>query len=88
MTSKQNFSQKTHVWVLFWVTMVFIGNTCPAVFGQGDSLPKIKVALIYTGTSPELIEYTEREIREQLGDDVGLMVYAVPSVLEEVKKVG
>ena len=88
MTSKQNFSQKTHVWVLFWVTMVFIGNTCPAVFGQGDSLPKIKVALIYTGTSPELIEYTEREIREQLGDDVGLMVYAVPSVLEEVRKVG
>ena len=70
------------------VTTGFIGNTCATVFGQDDSLPKIKVALIYTGTSPELIEFTEREIREQLGDDVELMVYAVPSVLDEVRKAG
>ena len=58
------------------------------VFGQDDSHPKIKVALIYTGTSLELKEYTEREIREQLGADVELMNYEVPSVLEEVRKAG
>ena len=85
--SKQNFSQKSLVWIMFWVSMIFIGSTCITVYGQSDSKPKIKVALIYTGTSPELIEYTEREIREQLGD-VELMTYAVPSVLEEVRKTG
>ena len=73
---------------MFWVAMICIASSCHAVYGQGDSNPKIKVALIYTGTSPELIEYTEREIREQLGADVELMNYAVPSVLEEVRKTG
>jgi len=86
--SQQNLPLSPLVRVLFWVTMVFIGNPCTMVFGQDDSHPKIKVALIYTGTSLELKEYTEREIREQLGADVELMNYEVPSVLEEVRKAG
>ena len=86
--NKQNFLQKSLVWVMFLMSMFFIGSTCTTVHGQSDSKPKIKVALIYTGTSPELKEYTEREIREQLGADVELMNYEVPSVLEEVRKTG
>ena len=86
--SKQDISLKTLVWGILWVSVILIGNTCNTVYGQGDSNPKIKVALIYTGTSPELIEFTEREIKEQLGADVELMVYKVPSVLEEVRNAG
>jgi len=41
--------------------------------------------MIYTGTSPELME---RELREQLGTEVELMNYAVPAVLEEIRKNG
>ena len=73
---------------MFLVSAILIGSTYMTAYGQGESNPKIKVALIYTGTSPELIEFTEREIREQLGADVELMIYKVPSVLEEVRKTG
>ena len=65
--SKHNILLKTLAWVMFWVSAILIGNAYNTVYGQGDSNPKIKVALIYTGTSPELIEFTEREIREHLG---------------------
>ena len=58
------------------------------VSGQEDPNRKIKVALIYTGTSPELKRDVEREIRAQLGDNVQLMNYEVPSVLEEIRKTG
>jgi len=82
--SKQNCFRKTLVRVMFLVSAIF----CVTVYGQEESNPGIKVALIYTGTSPQLIEFTEREIREHLGADVELMIYKVPSVLEEVRKTG
>ena len=32
----------------------------------------MKVGLIYTSTTPELIELVEQEVKKQLGDDVEL----------------
>ena len=33
----------------------------------------MKVGLVYTSTTPELIELVEQEVRKQLGDDVELL---------------
>ena len=38
----------------------------------------MKVGLIYTSTTPELIELVEQEVKKQLGDDVEL--YSLPMV--------
>ena len=82
--NRQSFRQKSLVFVLILAAATSIVN----LYGQQDSRHQIKVALIYTGTSPELVEHVEREIREQLGAHVELMNYAVPSVLEEIRKKG
>lgn len=49
---------------------------------------KIKIALIYTVTTPELKEDVEREIRDLLGQEIELLSYEVPEVFEEVKETG
>ena len=82
--NKQNVRQK----LLVFVSILALATSTINLYGQQDSNHKIKVALIYTGTSPELIEYMERELNEQLGAHVELMNYAVPSVLEEIRKSG
>jgi Asp/Glu/hydantoin racemase len=82
--NKQSFQQKSLVFVIILAMATSIFN----LYGQENQNRKIKVALIYTGTSPELVESVERELKEQLGAHVELMNYAVPSVLEEILKTG
>lgn len=48
----------------------------------------MKVGLIYTSTTPELIELVEREVRKQLGDGAEMVSYQDPSVLAEVRDAG
>lgn len=48
----------------------------------------MKVGLIYTSTTPELIELVEREVKQQLGDDVELYSLQDPSILAEVREAG
>ena len=44
----------------------------------------MKVGLIYTSTTPELIELVEQEVKKQLGDDVELYSLQDPSILADV----
>lgn len=48
----------------------------------------MKVGLIYTSTTPELIELIEREVKQQLGDAVELYSLQDPSILAEVRQAG
>ncbi len=48
----------------------------------------MKVALVYTSTTPELIEHVEFEVKKQLGDDVELYSLQDPSILAEVRDAG
>lgn len=48
----------------------------------------MKVGLIYTSTTPELIELVEREVHKQLGDEVELLSLQDPSILAEVRDAG
>ena len=48
----------------------------------------IKVGLIYTSTTPELIELVEREVKKQLGEDVELYSLQDPSILADVREAG
>lgn len=48
----------------------------------------MKVGLIYTSTTPELIELVEREVKKQLGDDVELLSLQDPSILADVREAG
>lgn len=48
----------------------------------------MKVGLIYTSTTPELIADVEREVRQQLGDDVELFSLQDPSILADVREAG
>ena len=82
--NRQSFQQKPLVFVLILAVAASIVN----LYGQQNSNQKIKIALIYTGTSPELVEHVEGEIKEHLGANVALMNYAVPSVLDEIRKSG
>ena len=45
----------------------------------------MKVGLIYTSTTPELIELVEQEVKKQLGDDVELYSLQDPSILADVR---
>jgi Asp/Glu/hydantoin racemase len=82
--NRKSFQQKSLVLAI----ILAIATSIASLYGQPNPNQKIKVALIYTGTSPELVEYVEREIKEQLGENIELMNYAVPSVLEEIRKNG
>ncbi|MCD7976939.1 MAG: aspartate/glutamate racemase family protein [Tannerellaceae bacterium] len=57
----------------------------PSSLVWGETLPakKVKVALIYTITTPELKEDVVREIRKELGDQVEILSYEDPSVFKE-----
>lgn len=44
----------------------------------------MKIGLVYTGVTPELIELVEREIRKQLGSNIELLSYKDPSIISEV----
>lgn len=48
----------------------------------------MKTALVYTSTTPELIELVEREVRANLGDDVEIISMQDPSILAEVRDAG
>ncbi|MDO4961955.1 MAG: aspartate/glutamate racemase family protein, partial [Eubacteriales bacterium] len=48
----------------------------------------MKVGIIYTGTTPELIEDVEREVKGQLGDDVELFSLADGSIIAEARDAG
>jgi len=48
----------------------------------------MKVGLIYTSTTPELIEIVENEIKEALGEEVKMVSYKDPSILAEVREEG
>ena len=48
----------------------------------------MKVGLIYTSTTPELIDLVEQEVKKQLGDGVELLSLQDPSILAEVREAG
>lgn len=48
----------------------------------------MKVGLIYTSTTPELIELVEQEVKKQLGDGVEMLSLQDPSILAEIREAG
>lgn len=48
----------------------------------------MKIALVYTSTTPELIELVEKEVTERLPEDTEIMSYQDPSILAEVRDAG
>ena len=48
----------------------------------------MKVGLIYTSATPELIELVEREVKKQLGEDTELYSLQDPSVLGDTREAG
>ena len=48
----------------------------------------MKVALVYTSTTPELIELVEKEVRQLLPQDTEIISNQDPSILAEVREAG
>ncbi|MHB8127597.1 MAG: aspartate/glutamate racemase family protein [Mobilitalea sp.] len=48
----------------------------------------MKVALVYTSTTPELIDLVEQEVGKVLPEDVKVLSYQDPSILAEVREAG
>ena len=48
----------------------------------------MKAALVYTSTTPELIELLEQEVRRAVGDGAELISYQDPSILAEAREAG
>ena len=48
----------------------------------------MKIALVYTGVTPELIELVEREVKTQLPADTQIVSHKDPSIISEVAKTG
>lgn len=48
----------------------------------------MKIGLVYTSTTPELIELVNKEVRAQLGSDTELLHYEDPSILSEIREHG
>lgn len=48
----------------------------------------MKIGLVYTSTTPELIELVNKEVRDQLGSDAELLHYEDPSILSEIREHG
>lgn len=44
----------------------------------------MKIALVYTGVTPELIELVEREVKKQVGEGAEIVSYKDPSIISEV----
>ena len=45
----------------------------------------MKIGIVYTSTTPELIETVNAELKKQLGEDVEFLNYEDPSILAEVR---
>lgn len=56
--------------------------------GQPERENKMKAGVVYTSTTPELIELVNREIEKNLGRDVEILNYQDPSILQEVRDAG
>lgn len=48
----------------------------------------MKIGLVYTSTTPELISYVEDELRKQLGNEVDMISFQDPSILAEAREKG
>lgn len=48
----------------------------------------MKIGVVYTSTTPELIELVERELRAQLGSTAEFLNYQDPSILGETREAG
>ena len=48
----------------------------------------MKVALVYTSTTPELIDMVEREVRDNIGQDAEILSLQDPSILAQVREAG
>ena len=48
----------------------------------------MKLGIVYTSTTPELIECVNEEIRKNLGDTPEILNYQDPSILAEVREHG
>ncbi|MEN8907688.1 MAG: aspartate/glutamate racemase family protein [Clostridiales bacterium] len=48
----------------------------------------MKLALVYTSTTPELIDLVESEVKKQCGENVELLSYQDPHILYEARKNG
>lgn len=48
----------------------------------------MKIGLVYTGTTPELVERVEREVKSQLGEGVELMTYQNADILALAREAG
>ncbi|MBQ8637603.1 MAG: Asp/Glu/hydantoin racemase [Lachnospiraceae bacterium] len=48
----------------------------------------MKAALVYTSTTPELIELVEKEVRKNIGEEAELISMQDPSILAEVREAG
>lgn len=48
----------------------------------------MKIGLIYTSTTPELIETVEQAVKEQLGAETDILSLADPSILTDVRQAG
>lgn len=48
----------------------------------------MKIGVVYTSTTPELIELVERELRAQVGAEATFLSYQDPSILADVREAG
>ncbi len=48
----------------------------------------MKAALVYTSTTPELIELVEREVRKNIGEEAELVSLQNPGILAQVREAG
>ena len=48
----------------------------------------MKVGIVYTSTTPELIEDVNREVKARLGEDVEIYAQQDPSILNDVREAG
>lgn len=85
---KRRILQKM-TWFMFCFGVISLcGSSYNKLFSQQSNDHEIKVALVYTVTTPELKADVEREIKEQLGCNVKLLEYEAPEVFEEIRNIG
>jgi len=70
--------------ISLWIVQLVGNSYC---FGQVAVSKDVKVALVYTVTTPELKEDMLREVTKELGN-VEILNYEVPEVFEEIKSTG
>lgn len=76
---------RSRVFIAFLLAFTLSFNT---VISENLAKDDVKLALIYTVTTPELKADVVREIKQQIGDDVKLMVYEAPEVFNAIKNEG